>query len=107
MVRLSKANRRAFCTSVLFCATAIASALSFHLPTAWLLGVVVPCQNRAASVWSAVRVVLSKAPSDWTWLNAAVYSGLSSAGGGGGRNWEPLCMQKGVTRGHCGTRGGA
>ena len=55
-----------------------------------------PCQKRAASVWSVLRVVLSKEPSSLTWLKAAVYSGLVSAGGGGERNCEGLCRQNGV-----------
>ncbi len=51
-------------------------------------------------------VVLSKAPGSLTWLKAAVYSGLGSAGCGGGRNWAALWRQKGVGWGHCGATAG-
>src|SRR5439155_8249185 len=71
-----------------------------------LAGATTPAQKRAASVWSAVRVLLSKAPTCLTWLKAANHSGLVSAGGGGGRNCEALWRAQGVTCGHCGAAAG-
>src|SRR5262249_39739533 len=105
-VRSSKANRRAFSARLLPWETATAWAIRFQTAIWVLLGVAIPCQNRAASVWSAVRVVLSKAPSSLVRLKAAVYSGFVSAGGGGDRNCEALWRQKGVTEGQCGLAGG-
>ena len=63
-------------------------------------------QNRAICVWSVVRVVLSTRPRLLTSLKAAAYSGLSSAGGGRGRNRAPSVMAKGVTWGHWGPSAG-
>src|SRR4030081_476052 len=39
-------------------------------------------QNKPIAVSSAVRVLLLSVPMDFTWMKAAVYSGLLSAGGG-------------------------
>ena len=62
-----------------------------------------PAQNWAMFDWSCVRVVLVAEPISFTWLNAAVYSALSKAGGPSGfRNWEGLVMAHGVTLAHCG-----
>src|SRR5438105_12486044 len=63
-------------------------------------------QNLAICVCSAVRVVLSTRPRLLTSLKAAAYSALSSAGGGAGRNCDPLVIAKGVTWGHCGASAG-
>src|SRR5438132_1556808 len=107
MAKFNRARSRAFWTRALPLAIATSCAIRFHWPVAPLVGVAIPCQNRAASVWSAVRAVLSIEPRSLIMLKAAVYSGLVSAGGGGGRNCEPLCRQKGVTWGHWGATGGA
>jgi hypothetical protein len=45
---------------------------------------------------NAVLVVLFKAPSDLTSLNASAYSWLVNAGGAGGANWVPDVKEKGV-----------
>ena len=46
-------------------------------------------------------------PRSLTSLKPAVYSALVNAGGGPGRNCEPLSRAKGVTLGHCGVWAGA
>ena len=67
-----------------------------------------PAQNCAMLDWSCVRVVLVAEPISFTWLNAAVYSALSKAGGPSGfRNWEGLVMAHGVMLAHCGAAAGA
>src|SRR2546430_362590 len=96
---------RAFCTRELPRATATFAAIWFTSGKKFA-GATTPAQNWAASVWSAVRVVLSKAPRSLTWLKAANHSGLVRAGGGPGRNCEPLWRHQGVTCGHWGAAGG-
>src|SRR5207244_822291 len=59
-------------------------------------------QNRAISVWSAVRVVLRTAPSSLTSRKSAAYSGLSSGGCAGGRNWSGRVRANGATARHWG-----
>src|SRR3954451_2449581 len=54
-------------------------------------------QNSAGVVWSAVRVVLVAAPSDFTSLNAATHGGLDSGGGGAGWNWPGRLSRNGRT----------
>src|SRR5262245_35629766 len=98
---LSRANSRAFSARLRPRAADTSCATMFQCPG----GVAVPgplIQNRAISVCSAVRVVLSMAPSSLTWLKAAVYSALVRAGGGGGRNCEPLFKANGSTSGQPG-----
>src|SRR5947209_848383 len=102
-VRFTRANIRALSTRVLPWDMASWWAIWFHREA---LGVTGPAMNRADSVWSGVRVVLSKEPSSLTWLKAAVYSGLVSAGGGGERNCEALFSVKGVTKPHCAAAAG-
>src|SRR5688572_21230003 len=103
--RFRSANRRAFSARLVPAETATCWAIWFHHHGA-LFGAATPCQNRAASIWSAVRVALLREPSSLTWFKASVYSALVSAGGGGGRNCEPLCSAKGVTKGQWGLAGG-
>src|SRR5688572_20965842 len=58
--------------------------------------------------WSCVRVILFAEPISFTWLNAAVYSALSTAGGPSGfRNCEVLVMAHGDRFAHCGAAAGA
>src|SRR5215470_18998011 len=57
-VKSSRANRRALSTRLFPWATATCWAILFHRPIGVLVGVAIPCQNRAASVWSALRLVL-------------------------------------------------
>src|SRR5437763_385489 len=61
-LRSSRANIRALSTRLLPCAVAACWAILFHRPIGVLVGVAIPCQNRADSVWSAVRLVLSMEP---------------------------------------------
>src|ERR1044071_5900317 len=73
-------------------------------------GVTVPgpsAQNRAISDCSAVRVALSERPSSDLRLKSKAHWALSSPGGGGGRNCEPLIIAKGVTCGQLGRSAGA
>src|SRR5262249_59231077 len=53
----------------------------------------------ATRVWSGVRAESVALPSALTSLNAAAYSGLVRAGGGGGRNWPLLSTANGVISG--------
>src|SRR5262249_8878342 len=92
----SMAKSRASSRSPSWRRRATAAAISFQ----WPGGGAVPelsFQNSAIWVWSGVRVVLLAAPRLSTWLSAAAYSGLSRAGGLGGRNWEGLVNRNGAT----------
>src|SRR5881394_1098299 len=76
----------------------------------WPGGVTVPppsAQNLAIAVCSGVRVALSARPSSFVRLNSEAHCALSSSGGGGGRNWELLIMENGVTDGQLGRSDGA
>lgn len=64
----STANSRAFCESVRCRAREAVTAARFQNELA------VPPQNRAASVWSAVRVTLAAAPTDCTSLRLSAYA---------------------------------
>src|SRR5262245_2091608 len=88
---LSRANSRAFSTSVSPRAWATSWASWFQQPPAVSVPAA-PYQNRAIWDCSAVRVVLLAAPMLLISSKAAVYSGLFRAGGGGGRNAESLGM---------------
>src|SRR5690242_2225739 len=91
----SKANRRAFCSIELPLARATAWTMSFQ----WPGGVAVPgpsIQNKAISVWSAVRNEFEIAPRFFVIRKSRVYCALVSEGGGGGLNCEPLSIAKGV-----------
>src|SRR5438093_11946824 len=103
MAILSRANKRAFCASVLPEAALMSWAMLFQ----WPGGVSVPApsaQKRAIWDWSAVRVELVFAPSSLTSLRSAVYFALVRAGGPGGRNSELVVMQKGRRKAHCGNK---
>ena len=97
IARFASPNSRAFCTTELCVCWAIVRRTWLYNTT----GVPVPgrsyAQKMPCCVWSAVRVVLSLAPSDLTSLNASAYCRLVIAGGGGGANWVPLVSAKGVT----------
>src|SRR5436305_2018284 len=54
-------------------------------------------QKIATCVCSGVRTVLSTRPRSFTWSNAAVYAGLSIAGGPGGRKSATAGIANGVT----------
>src|SRR5262245_47436165 len=102
----SRANSRASAGSESRRDVAATCAISFQCPG----GVkVIPGrsdQNLAYAVWSAVRVVLSVPPTDFTSLYAAVYRALSRAGGGPGRNCDGLVMANGVTNAKLSPTGG-
>src|SRR5437868_657217 len=66
-------------------------------------------QDLAMFVSSAARMVLVAPPQVFTSLYAVTQSELDSAGGGPGRNWEPLVRMKGRTfaaHGVCGAANG-
>ena len=66
----SSANSLASCCRLSPAASDTVAAMPFH----WPGGVSVPVwsfQNRAITVWSAVRVVLVRLPSDSTWFSDA------------------------------------
>src|SRR6266542_2729827 len=81
-------------------------AMTFQCPG----GVTVPlpsAQNLAIAVCSGVRVALSARPSSFVSLKSEAHSALSSRGGKGGRNCDPLIIANGVTDGQFGRSAGA
>src|SRR5437588_12706827 len=99
--RFSSANRPAVWTKSVWWASAAFSAILFHVVQ---MG---PGQKFAATVWSAVRLVLVFCPRLLTSLRAWAYAAVPRPGGGAGRNWSAACSTKGVTVGHCVNTAGA
>src|SRR5712691_7368421 len=90
-VRLRTANRRAVVSRFAWCATAALSAISFHV---FQIG---PAQNLAATVSSAVRVMLVFWPRLLTSFSAVAYAAVVTAGGASGRNCDALSRTNGFT----------
>src|SRR5579864_5072167 len=90
-VRLRMAKRRALVSRFEWCALTARSAISFHV---FQIG---GAQNLAASVWSAVRVVLVFCPRLFTSFRALAYAAPVTSGGGADRNWDALSITNGVT----------
>src|ERR1700686_3806004 len=93
-VRLRTASRRDVVSRFALWASAALSAISFHV---FQIG---PAQNFAATVSSAVRVVLVFWPRLLTSLRAVAYAELVTAGGASGRNCEALSRTNGLTLAH-------
>src|SRR6266516_2048336 len=89
--RLRTASKRALVSRFVCRAVTARSAISFQV---FQIG---GAQNLAMTVWSAVRVVLVFWPRALTSFKAPAYAALVTAGGGAGRNWEPLPITNGVT----------
>src|SRR5689334_8076538 len=93
----SRANIRASAGTESRRSVAAFSAIWFQWPGGVKVTPGRSAQNRAKAVWSAVRTVLVVPPTAITSWYAAVYSALSRAGGGPGRNCDGLAMANGVT----------
>ena len=85
------ANRRALSTIFKFWLAASVQKIRFQSAIAW------SCQKIAASVWSAVRVMLVSEPSSLTSLKSSAYSGLVSALGPSVRSISALGTMNGRT----------
>src|SRR5260370_8414525 len=90
-VRLRTASRREVVSRFVWCATAALSAISFHV---FQIG---PAQNFAATVSSAVRVVLVFWPRLLTSFSAVAYAAEVTAGGASGRNCDALSRTNAFT----------
>src|SRR5688500_14931570 len=77
------------------------------LSTGFQIAVGEPRQKDAMSVCNCVRVDPFNEPICFTSLKSFVYRSVWSAGGGSGRNCEPLFKTKGVTLPHPGSNAGA
>src|SRR5947199_7847221 len=85
------ANRRALSTIFRFWLAASVQKIPFQSAIAW------SCQKIAASVWSAVRLVLVSEPSSLTSLKSSAYSTLVRAFGPSVRSISALGMMNGST----------
>ena len=90
MARSSNANNLAFSSRDKCSSIEAVVAARFQKVSA------VPCQNRAAIVWSAVRVVLFVSARLFTSLKSVAYCALVKLGGPGGRKLDGLGITHGV-----------
>src|SRR5690349_4397535 len=89
MATFRSASSLAFSDKVVWRRTAFATATRFQSVKA------VPAQNKAASVWSAVRTELLNSPTVFTSLKSLAYSALVRGGGPAGLKLDGL----GITHG--------